>query len=63
MGPSAYGSRAALVEIPGALGAAVERRGLGRVLLGVRPEDLILGEGRQIRATVSVSSRSATSDT
>jgi len=43
-----------VVEIPGALGAAVERRGLERVVLGVRPEDLILGEGRQIRATVSV---------
>jgi ABC-type sugar transport system ATPase subunit len=43
-----------VVEIPGALGAAVEHRGLERVVLGVRPEDLILGEGRQIRATVSV---------
>ena len=32
----------------------VKRRGLERVVVGVRPEDLILGEGRQIRATVSV---------
>jgi multiple sugar transport system ATP-binding protein len=43
-----------VVEIPGALGAAVERRGLEHVVLGVRPEDLILGEGGPISATVSV---------
>ena len=43
-----------VVEIPGALGAAVERRGLERVVLGVRPEDLSLDEGGPIKATVSV---------
>ena len=43
-----------VVELPGALGDAVERRGLERVVLGVRPEDLTLGEGGPIKATVSV---------
>jgi multiple sugar transport system ATP-binding protein len=43
-----------VVEIPGALGAAVERSGLEHVVLGVRPEDLTLSEGGPIRATVSV---------
>jgi multiple sugar transport system ATP-binding protein len=43
-----------VVEIPGALGAAVESRGLEHVVLGVRPEDLTLSEGGPIRATVSV---------
>jgi multiple sugar transport system ATP-binding protein len=43
-----------VVELPGALGAAVERRSLERVVLGVRPEDLTLAEGGPIKATVSV---------
>jgi multiple sugar transport system ATP-binding protein len=43
-----------VVELPGALGAAVERRGLERVVLGVRPEDLTIGESGPIKATVSV---------
>ena len=43
-----------VVELPDALGAAVERRGLERVVLGVRPEDLTIGEGGPIKATVSV---------
>ena len=43
-----------VVELPGALGAAVERRGLERVVLGVRPEDLTLGDSGPIKATVSV---------
>ncbi len=42
------------VELPGALGAAVQSRGLERVVLGVRPEDLMLDEGGPIKATVSV---------
>ena len=43
-----------VVELPGALGAAVERRALERVVLGVRPEDLTLADGGPIKATVSV---------
>jgi multiple sugar transport system ATP-binding protein len=43
-----------VVELPGPLGAAVERLGLEQVVLGVRPEDLVLGEGGPIEATVSV---------
>jgi len=43
-----------VIELPGTLGSAVERRGLEHVVLGVRPEDLILGEGSPVRATVSV---------
>jgi ABC-type sugar transport system ATPase subunit len=43
-----------VVELPDALGAEVERRGLERVVLGVRPEDLSVGEDGPIRATVSV---------
>ena len=43
-----------VIELPGALGAAVERRGLERVVLGVRPEDLTVGEGGPVKATVSV---------
>src|SRR5260370_37361120 len=43
-----------VVELPGALGAAVRSRSLERVVLGVRPEDLTLDEGGPIKATVSV---------
>src|SRR5260370_33341647 len=43
-----------VVELPGALGAAVQSRGLEHVVLGVRPEDLSLDEGGPIKATVSV---------
>jgi multiple sugar transport system ATP-binding protein len=43
-----------VVEIPGALGVAVERRGLEHIVLGVRPEDMTLSEGGPIKATVSV---------
>jgi multiple sugar transport system ATP-binding protein len=43
-----------VVELPTPLGAAVERRGLERVVLGVRPEDLTLGDSGPIKATVSV---------
>jgi multiple sugar transport system ATP-binding protein len=42
------------VTLPPPLGAAVERLGSQRVVLGVRPEDLTLGEGGPIGATVSV---------
>jgi multiple sugar transport system ATP-binding protein len=42
------------VTLPSPLGAAVERLGSQRVVLGVRPEDLTLGEGGPIGATVSV---------
>ena len=43
-----------MVGLPAPLGAAVERRSLERVVLGVRPEDLVLGEAGPIKATVSV---------
>jgi multiple sugar transport system ATP-binding protein len=43
-----------VVELPGPLGAAIERRGAERIVVGVRPEDLALAEGGAIRATVSV---------
>ena len=43
-----------VVEIPGALGVAVERRGLEHVVLAVRPEDMTLSEGGPIKATVTV---------
>ncbi|HEY4401358.1 MAG TPA: ABC transporter ATP-binding protein [Acidimicrobiia bacterium] len=43
-----------VVELPGALGAAVQSRSLKRVVLGVRPEDLTLDDGGPIKATVSV---------
>jgi multiple sugar transport system ATP-binding protein len=43
-----------VVELPGALGAAVQSRSLERVVLGVRPEDLTLDEAGPIKATVSV---------
>jgi multiple sugar transport system ATP-binding protein len=43
-----------VVELAGALGAAVQSRGLKRVVLGVRPEDLTLDDGGPIKATVSV---------
>jgi ABC-type sugar transport system ATPase subunit len=43
-----------VVELPGPLGAAVQNRGLERVVVGVRPEDLMLEEGGPIKATVSV---------
>jgi ABC-type sugar transport system ATPase subunit len=43
-----------VVELPGALGDAVQKRGLKRVVLGVRPEDLTLDDGGPIKATVSV---------
>ena len=42
------------VTLPPALGAAVERRGLEQVVLGVRPEDLAFDDGGLIRATVSL---------
>jgi multiple sugar transport system ATP-binding protein len=43
-----------VVELPRPLGAAIERRGAERIVVGVRPEDLALAEGGAIRATVSV---------
>jgi multiple sugar transport system ATP-binding protein len=43
-----------VVELPGALAAAVQSRSLKRVVLGVRPEDLTLDDGGPIKATVSV---------
>ncbi len=43
-----------VVEFPAPLGAALERRGLERVVLGVRPEDLTIGDVGPIKATVSV---------
>jgi multiple sugar transport system ATP-binding protein len=42
------------VALPPALADAVERRGAAQVVVGLRPEDLTLGEGGSIRATVSV---------
>jgi multiple sugar transport system ATP-binding protein len=43
-----------VMPLPRPLGAAVERRGLERVVLGVRPEDLRFAEGGPVSATVSV---------
>jgi ABC-type sugar transport system ATPase subunit len=43
-----------VVELPGPLGAAIERRGAERIVVGVRPEDLALADAGAIRATVSV---------
>ncbi|MFL6241457.1 MAG: ABC transporter ATP-binding protein, partial [Acidimicrobiia bacterium] len=42
-----------VLELPPALAAAVERGGLERVVVGVRPEHLAFGDG-PLRATVSV---------
>jgi multiple sugar transport system ATP-binding protein len=43
-----------IVELPGPLGATVERGGGERIVLGVRPEDLVLADSGAIKATVSV---------
>jgi multiple sugar transport system ATP-binding protein len=43
-----------VVALPPSLGAAVEKRGLKQVVLGVRPEDLEFVEGGPVTATVSV---------
>jgi multiple sugar transport system ATP-binding protein len=43
-----------VVALPPALATAVEQRGLERVVLGVRPEDLGFAEGGPVTATVSV---------
>jgi multiple sugar transport system ATP-binding protein len=42
------------LALPPALAGAVERRHAEKVVVGVRPEDLTLGEGGPIHATVSV---------
>jgi ABC-type sugar transport system ATPase subunit len=49
------------VRVPGgvlpcspALSAAVERNGLKKLVLGVRPEDLVFDDSGQLRATVTV---------
>jgi multiple sugar transport system ATP-binding protein len=43
-----------VVELPPALGAAVEKRGLEQVVLGIRPEGLTFADGGPVKATVSV---------
>jgi multiple sugar transport system ATP-binding protein len=43
-----------VVALPPALGGAVEQRGLDQVVVGVRPEDLSIGESGPVSATVSV---------